>query len=85
LITFLPLVEIMPFDSAAAAEYGKVCAFLKQKGVPIGQMDMLIAAHAKSQGLIVVTNNIREFERVEELKLENWAIAWTVLAHIVRS
>ena len=72
LLTFLSLVEILSFDSKAAAEYGKICAFLRQKGTPIGQMDMLIAAHAKSRGLVVVTNNSCEFERVEGLKLENW-------------
>jgi tRNA(fMet)-specific endonuclease VapC len=72
LITFLPLVAVLPFDSAAAAEYGKICALLRQKGAAIGPLDMLIAAHAQSQGLIVVTNNTREFARVEGLHLENW-------------
>jgi tRNA(fMet)-specific endonuclease VapC len=72
LISFLPLVEILPFNTAAAMQYGKICASLRKKGTLIGSLDMLIAAHAKSCGLVVVTNNIREFERVEGLMLENW-------------
>lgn len=72
---FLSIVEILPFDDEAAAEYGKICAALRRQGTPIGTMDMLIAAHAKAKGLIIVTNNIREFERVEGLRLENWVNA----------
>lgn len=53
-------------------EYGKICAHLQRQGRPIGAMDMLIAAHAKSEDLILVRNNLREFERVPQLKLENW-------------
>ena len=66
------LLNILPFDDEAAAEYGKICATLRRQGTPIGAMDMLIAAHAKAKGLIVVTNNVREFERVKGLGLENW-------------
>ncbi len=62
----------MPFDDLAAVEYGKICAFLQRQGTPIGTMDMLIAAHAKAEGLILVTNNVREFERVPDLVIENW-------------
>ncbi len=69
---FLSIVDILPFDDEAAVEYGKICATLRRKGTPIGTMDMLIAAHAKAKGLIIVTNNVREFERVEDLGLENW-------------
>lgn len=69
---FLSIVDILSFDDEAAAEYGRICAVLRKKGTPIGTMDMLIAAHAKSKGLTVVTNNVREFERVEGLNLENW-------------
>ena len=72
LYKFLSIVEILDFDSSAATEYGKIRADLKRKGTPIGNMDMLIAAHAKSENLIVVTHNTREFERVEGLKLEDW-------------
>lgn len=53
-------------------EYGKICAHLQRQGRRIGAMDMLIAAHAKSEDLILVTNNLREFKRVPQLKLENW-------------
>lgn len=70
---FLSPLTILDFDSDAAEEYGKVRADLEQKGTPIGPMDMLIAGHARSKGLIVVTNNTREFMRVEGLRLEDWA------------
>ena len=69
---FLSILKILPFDDEAAVEYGEICAELRHRGTPIGQMDMLIAAHAKSSELILVTNNVREFERVEGLKIENW-------------
>ena len=72
LYKFLSIVEVLDFDSGAAIEYGKIRADLRKKGTPIGNMDMLIAAHAKSENLIVVTHNTREFERVEGLKLEDW-------------
>ena len=72
LLRFLSILTVLPFDDLAAAEYGAVCADLQRKGTPIGTMDMLIAAHAKTEGLILVTNNTREFERVEGLTLENW-------------
>lgn len=68
----LNVVEVIPFDDKAAAHYGKIAAYLRQNGTPIGTMDMLIAAHARSLGLTVVTNNVREFERVPDLKIENW-------------
>ena len=72
LLRFLSILTVLPFDDLVAAEYGAVCADLQRKGTPIGTMDMLIAAHAKTEGLILVTNNTREFERVEGLTLENW-------------
>lgn len=72
LYKFLSIVEILDFDSSAATEYGKIRADLKKKGTPIGNMDMLISAHAKSEDLIVVTHNTREFERVEGIQLEDW-------------
>ena len=65
-------VTVLPFDDLAAVEYGNICADLQRKGTPIGQMDMLIAAHARSENLVLVTNNTREFERVIGLQLENW-------------
>ena len=69
---FLSIVDILAFDSEAAVAYGKICSSLRRQGTPIGIMDMLIAAHAKSRDLIIVTNNAREFELVEGLELENW-------------
>ena len=60
------------FDSAAASIYGKVRATLERKGEPIGPNDMLIAAHALSLGLVLVSDNLGEFKRIRGLKLENW-------------
>ena len=73
LLQFLSILDILPFDDLAAVEYGKICAYLQKRGTPIGTMDMLISAHAKTENLIIVTNNVREFERVPDLKIENWA------------
>jgi len=64
-------VETLEFDLRAAATYGRVRASL-EAGIPIGPNDMLIAAHALSHGLTVVTDNIAEFKRVKGLKVENW-------------
>lgn len=70
---FLSSIEILPFDAEAAEEYRRVRADLERKGTPIGPMDMLIAGHAKSEGLTLVTNNTREFFRVNGLEVEDWA------------
>jgi tRNA(fMet)-specific endonuclease VapC len=75
LYDFLSIFEILPFGSEAAIEYGHIRADLQKRGALIGQMDLLIAAHAKSQGLTLVTNNTREFGRIEGLTVENWADA----------
>ena len=72
LLRFLIGVGVLDYNSAAADEYGKIRAELRRKGTPVGQMDMLIAAHGKAEGLTVVTNNTREFGRVEGLCLEDW-------------
>lgn len=72
LLQFLSILTVLPFDDLAAVEYGKICAYLQKKGTPIGVMDMLIASHARSEKLVLVTNNVREFERVPELLIENW-------------
>ena len=56
----------------ASEEYGKIVADLQSKGTPIGPMDTLISAHARSENLILVTNNTREFQRVIDLELEDW-------------
>lgn len=69
---FLVPLNVLPFDDTAAVEYGRICAFLQRKGTLIGTMDMLIAAHAKTVGIPLVTNNTKEFERVPDLLLENW-------------
>jgi tRNA(fMet)-specific endonuclease VapC len=65
-------VEISNFDGNAADDYGKIRTALRKQGTPIGELDMLIAAHARSRELILVTNNTREFERIENLKIEDW-------------
>ena len=67
----LPLA-LVPFDADAAVAYGPVRAALERQGTPIGAMDLLIAAHALSLRVILVTNNTREFARVEGLQVENW-------------
>ncbi len=72
LVTFLSRIAVLPFDADAAMEYGVIRADLTKKGQLIGANDLLIAAHAKALGLTLVTNNTREFERVEGLKVENW-------------
>lgn len=72
LMLFLSGIEIIPFDTDCAQVYGQIKAELQKKGMPIGPMDTLIAAHAKTLGMILVTNNTREFSRVNGLKLEDW-------------
>ena len=69
---FLSPITVLDFHALAAEEYGKIRAELERKGRPIGPMDMLIAGHAKSEGLVLVTNNTGEFERVEGLMVEDW-------------
>lgn len=66
------LLEITPFDVDAAVAYGDVRSSLEKKGQVIGSNDLLIAAHALSLGLTLVTNNEKEFGRVKGLKIENW-------------
>ena len=73
LASFLSGIEVALFDAEAALQYGSIRATLKRKGTSIGANDLLIAAHAKALGVILVTNNTREFERVEGLLVKNWA------------
>ena len=73
LLTFLSNIDIVNFDADAARSYGQIRFDLKSKGQLIGANDMLIAAHARSLGYTLITNNTREFERVEGLLLDNWA------------
>jgi tRNA(fMet)-specific endonuclease VapC len=72
LAQFLLPLEIVNFDHAAATLYGDIRARLEKQGTPIGSLDTLIAAHALSLQVIVITNNIKEFSRVPNLKSENW-------------
>lgn len=69
---FLSPLTVLDFDGLAAEEYGSIRADLERKGTPIGPMDMLIAGHAKAERLILVTNNTREFFRVQDLEIEDW-------------
>lgn len=73
LLRFLAPISILPFGAAAAAEYGEIRSYLQSRGTPIGPLDMLIAAHARAENVILVTNNVREFARVPNLEIENWA------------
>ncbi|MBL8706413.1 MAG: type II toxin-antitoxin system VapC family toxin [Rhodospirillales bacterium] len=66
------LLPVLPLPSAAAETYGAIRAALEAKGQSIGGNDLWIAAHARAEGLTLVTNNTREFDRVEGLKVENW-------------
>lgn len=65
-------LEVLPFADHEAKQFGQVKAELERIGQPIGPYDMMIAAHARSSGLILVTNNIKEFSRVQGLRAENW-------------
>lgn len=65
-------IRILPFDEIAAEHFGEIFADLEKKGMRIGDRDMMIAAHARSLGCTVVTNNIREFSRVHGLHFEDW-------------
>src|SRR5688572_8799165 len=72
LAQFCAPLAILPFDDIAAETYGRVRAALERAGTPIGPLDTLIASHAMALELTLVTNNQREFERVEGLRVENW-------------
>jgi tRNA(fMet)-specific endonuclease VapC len=65
-------MDVVPFDSQAAIHFGQVRAELSKSGKLIGPFDLMIAGHARSRGLILVTNNLREFKRVPGLRVENW-------------
>ncbi len=69
---FLCLFEILPFDASAGKAYGEIRAVLERAGTPIGPMDLLIAAHARSAGASLLTANIREFSRVPGLHTRRW-------------
>ena len=73
LLEFLIPFGIIDYDQKASKEYGRIRTELERKGKPIGPLDMLIAAVARSQELILITNNVKEFARIESLIIENWA------------
>jgi tRNA(fMet)-specific endonuclease VapC len=70
--TFAAAVEVVGFGEDAALEFGRIGAILTERGTPIGELDVLIAAHAASLRCTLVTNNVRHFSRVPGLVLENW-------------
>jgi tRNA(fMet)-specific endonuclease VapC len=69
---FITPLEVAAFGQSATLTYGRIRALLEKRGRPIGSMDMLIAAHALSLEVKLVTNNIREFKRIPGLRVENW-------------
>ncbi len=69
---FISRLEVLPYDTDAAMHYGDIRADLEKKGKMIGVNDLHIAGHARSRGLIVVTNNTGEFERIEGLRITDW-------------
>ncbi len=69
---FTARMDVLPYDENAAAHSGQLRAELAKIGTPIGPYDQMIAGHARSQGLILVSNNLAEFKRVPGLRLDNW-------------
>jgi tRNA(fMet)-specific endonuclease VapC len=67
-------LEVLPYGAKAAQHYGSIRTVLEKQGQTIGVNDLHIAAHTRSEGLILVSNNLREFERVPALQFENWAV-----------
>ncbi len=74
LLKFLSIFNILNFDDADAIDYGRLKTDLRKQGRIIGPIDMLLAAQALNKELIFVTNNVKEFERVKGLKIEDWSI-----------
>ena len=66
-------LEVMPFDEKAAAHFGQLRTELAKAGKSIGPYDLMIAGHARALGLVLITNNLKEFQRVPGLRLDNWA------------
>ncbi len=69
---FVSRLDVLSYNDSAASHYGDIRADLERKGILIGVNDLHIAGHARSQGLILVTNNTKEFERVEGLRITDW-------------
>jgi tRNA(fMet)-specific endonuclease VapC len=74
LTAFLPYVDALDFAEDAALHYRDIRADLKRRGALIGANDLLIAAHARALDVVLVTNNVAEFQRVADLKIENWTV-----------
>jgi len=72
-VDFCAALEIAPFDSDAAAAYGQIRSQLERRGQSIGPLDTLIAAHALAMDVTLITNNARDFQRVSNLRIENWS------------
>ncbi len=73
---FASLLDVLPYTAKASQHYGAIRSELEKSGQPIGVNDLHIAAHARSEGLVVVTNNMSEFARVPGLMLENWVASF---------
>jgi tRNA(fMet)-specific endonuclease VapC len=73
---FLPYVDVLDFPDEAAPHYANIRAYLKTRGTMIGANDLFIAAHARSLGITLVTNNTQEFSRVPDLVLQNWTVGF---------
>ena len=71
---FCSRLAVLPYGPKAAQHYGSIRSALEKRGEPIGVNDLHIAAHARSEGMTLVSNNLREFERVEALQLVNWVV-----------
>ena len=69
---FTSRLTVLEYGNKAAAHYGDIRTVLERKGTPISVNDLHIAGHVRSEGLTLVTNNLKEFERVEALRLDNW-------------
>jgi tRNA(fMet)-specific endonuclease VapC len=69
---FYSRLDVLDYGAKAAQHYGQIRSALERRGTPIGVNDLHIAAHARSEGLTLISNNLREFERVEGLLYENW-------------
>ena len=72
ILEFLMPFSLLDFDQRSASYYGRIRKTLESKGTPIGPMDLLLASQAKAYNLIFITNNIKEFTRINDLCLENW-------------
>jgi tRNA(fMet)-specific endonuclease VapC len=73
IVQFSARLEVLAFSAKAAAHFGQIRADVERLGTPVGPLDMLIGAHARAEGLVVVTNNAREFRRLPGVRVENWA------------